>query len=76
MTRTGMAHYLLSQSNAATVIESGVTSAEALVNQILGETGAFFDGQEPLEAVFGIRVWTPVRAVTERRPAATAWPPG
>jgi len=62
--------------SAATAIESDVTSAEALRNQILGETAAFFGGHQQVEAVFGVRVWTAIRAVTERRPAATAWPPG
>jgi SAM-dependent methyltransferase len=61
MTRTALADYLLSQSNAARAIETGVTSAEALRNQILDETAAYFDGRDRAEAVFGIRVWTAIR---------------
>jgi SAM-dependent methyltransferase len=72
MTRTRLADYLLSQSNAASAIESGVTSAEALVDQILDETAAFFGDREHVEALFGVRVWTAVRVVTERPSAATA----
>jgi SAM-dependent methyltransferase len=61
MTRTAMADYLLSQSNAARAIETGVTSAETLRNQILDETAAYFDGRDRADTVFGIRVWTAIR---------------
>jgi SAM-dependent methyltransferase len=61
MTRTAMADYLLSQSNAARAIETGVTSAETLRKQILDETAAYFDGRDRADAVFGIRVWTAIR---------------
>jgi SAM-dependent methyltransferase len=54
-----MADYLLSQSNAAAVIESGTISAGALRNQIINETAAFFTDDE--RAIFGLRVWTAVR---------------
>ena len=73
MTGTGMADDLPSQSNA---IESGVTSAEALVNQILVETAAFFGGHEHVEALFGSGSGPRSGAVTEPRVAATASPPG
>ena len=58
-TASDMADYLLSQSNAAAVIESGAISAEALRRQVVDETAAFFGGGE--RAVFGVRVWTAVR---------------
>ena len=61
LTSTEMADYLLSQSNAARAIESGVTSAEALRNQIIDETAPFFGGRDRAEALFGIRVWTAIR---------------
>lgn len=61
LTRTQMADYLLSQSNASAAIESGAISAEALRTQILGETAAFFPGRAPGDVVFGMRVWTTVR---------------
>lgn len=54
-----MADYLLSQSNAAAVIDAGTISAEALRNQIIGETAAFF--RPGVQATFGVRVWTAVR---------------
>jgi SAM-dependent methyltransferase len=60
-TLTQLADYLLSQSNAATAIESGAISADALRNEILGETAVFFPRQGHADAVFGIRVWTTVR---------------
>ncbi len=62
LTQTQLADYLLSQSNAATAIETGAIAAETLRNQILDETAAFFPGQGHADAVFGIRVWTTVRA--------------
>lgn len=61
MTRTEMADYLLSQSNAASAIESGQISAGALRKQIIDETAAFFGGRDCADAVFGMRVWTAVR---------------
>jgi SAM-dependent methyltransferase len=54
-----MADYLLSQSNAAAVIESGTIGAGALRNQIIDETAAYFTDDE--RAVFGLRVWTAAR---------------
>jgi SAM-dependent methyltransferase len=54
-----MADYLLSQSNAGAVIGSGAISAEALRDQIIGETAAFF--RPGVRATFGVRVWTAVR---------------
>ncbi len=60
LTRSGLADYLLSQSNAVAAIEPGAISAAALRNQIIGET-AFFPGQGQADVVFGIRVWTTVR---------------
>jgi SAM-dependent methyltransferase len=63
LTHTQLADYLLSQSNAATAIESGAISADALRTQILSETAVFFPSQEPADAVFGIRVWTTIRRV-------------
>lgn len=62
LTRAQLADYLLSQSNAAAAIEAGTISADALRSQILDETAAFFPGQGCADAVFGIRVWTTVRA--------------
>jgi SAM-dependent methyltransferase len=56
-----LADYLLTQSNAATAIESGTVSADTLRNQILSETSAFFPSQQRANAVFGIRVWTTIR---------------
>lgn len=61
LTSTQLADYLLSQSNAATAIETGAISADTLRNQILDETTAFFPRQAHADAVFGIRVWTTVR---------------
>ena len=58
-TAADMADYLLSQSNAAAAIESGIISAEALRDQVLDETAAFFG--DDTQAVFGVRVWTAVR---------------
>lgn len=63
LTRTQLADYLLSQSNAATAIEAGVIGADTLRSQILDETVAFFPGQGHADAVFGIRVWTTIRAL-------------
>jgi SAM-dependent methyltransferase len=62
LTRTQLADYLLSQSNAATAIEAGTIGADTLRDQILDETAAYFPGQGHADAVFGIRVWTTVRA--------------
>jgi SAM-dependent methyltransferase len=62
LTRTQLADYLLSQSNAATAIEAGAIDADTLRNQILDETAAFFPSHGHADAVFGIRVWTTVRA--------------
>jgi len=61
LTATQLVDYLLSQSNAATAIESGAISEETLRNQILDQTAAFFPGQRHADAVFGIRVWTTIR---------------
>jgi SAM-dependent methyltransferase len=61
LTHTQLADYLLSQSNAATAIEAGTTTADTLRTQILDETAAFFPGQSPADARFGIRVWTTTR---------------
>jgi SAM-dependent methyltransferase len=61
LTCTQLTDYLLSQSNLAAAIESGAISADALRAQIAGETAAFFPGEGPAEAVFGVRVWTAVR---------------
>ena len=61
LTRSELADYLLTQSNAATAIESGAISANTLRNQILSETAAFYASQRHPEAVFGIRVWTTIR---------------
>ena len=62
LTRAQLADYLLSQSNAAAAIEAGAISADALRNQILAETAAFFPSDGHADVVFGIRVWTTVRA--------------
>jgi SAM-dependent methyltransferase len=61
LTRSELADYLLTQSNAATAIESGAISANTLRNQILSETAAFYPSQRHAEAMFGIRVWTTIR---------------
>ena len=61
LTHTQLADYLLSQSNAATAIESGAISPDGLRTQILGETAVFFPRQGHADAAFGIRVWTTVR---------------
>lgn len=61
LTRSQLADYLLSQSNAAVAIESGAISAGALRSQILEETAPYFPGPQPAEAVFGIRLWTATR---------------
>jgi SAM-dependent methyltransferase len=61
LTRTKLADYLLSQSNAAAAIEAGAVSADALRNQILDETAAFFPRGGHADAVFGIRIWTTIR---------------
>jgi SAM-dependent methyltransferase len=61
LTSAEMADYLLSQSNAARAIESGLTSAEVLRKQIITETAAFFSGQDRTDAQFGMRVWAAVR---------------
>lgn len=53
-----LADYLLSQSNAAAVIDSGAISAAALRDQIIAETASYFTSQA--HAIFGIRVWTAV----------------
>ncbi len=59
MSLTGpqLADYLLSQSNAAAAIESGRIGAQALREQIREQTRKFFPGDEPAEAIYGIRVW-------------------
>jgi hypothetical protein len=57
-----LADYLLSQSNAAVAIEAGRTSADELRDQIIQETQGFFPAQEPAGVIYGIRVWTSVRA--------------
>lgn len=61
LTGAQLADYLLSQSNAATAIESGAITADALRDQILGETAVFFPPRGHADAVFGIRVWTTIR---------------
>jgi hypothetical protein len=62
LTCSQLADYLLSPSNAATAIESGVTSADTLRNQILDETAAFFPGRGHADArVRNPGVWTTVR---------------
>ena len=61
LTPAQLADYLLSQSNAATAIQSGTISADTLRNHILDETAAFFPRQGHAAAVFGIRVWTTLR---------------
>lgn len=58
-TAADMADYLLSQSNAAAAIESGIISAAGLRDEVLAETVAFFGDDS--QAVFGVRVWTAVR---------------
>ena len=61
VSRAAMADYLLSQSNAARAIETGVTSAETLRKQIIEETAAYFGGRDRADAMFGVRVWTAIR---------------
>jgi SAM-dependent methyltransferase len=61
LTAAQLADYLLSQSNAAAAIESGAVTAPVLRDQVASEIAAFFPGARPLDAVFGIRVWTAVR---------------
>ena len=61
MSRAALAAYLLSQSNAARAIETGVTSAETLRKQIIDETAPYFDGRDRPGAMFGVRVWTAIR---------------
>jgi SAM-dependent methyltransferase len=56
-----LADYLLSQSNAATAIESGMVTAGTLRSEILSETAALFRSQHRAGARFGIRVWTTTR---------------
>jgi hypothetical protein len=51
---------LLSQSNAAAAIESGVTTENTLRRQILDETAVFFPRGGRADTVFGIRAWTAV----------------
>lgn len=60
LTCAQLADYLLSQSNAAIAMESGRISAEALRDQIINETSAFFPDGQPTDVVFGVRVWTTV----------------
>jgi len=60
LTCAQLADYLLSQSNAAIAMESGHISAEALRDQIINETSAFFPDRHPTDVVFGVRVWTTV----------------
>ena len=62
LTPVQLADYLLSQSNAAAAIEGGSISADTLRSQILHETAALLPGDGRVDAVFGIRVWTTVRA--------------
>ncbi len=57
LTGPQLADYLLSQSNAAAAIESGRIGAQALREQIREQTRKFFPGDEPAEAIYGIRVW-------------------
>jgi SAM-dependent methyltransferase len=61
LTRTQLADYLVSQSNAVVAIESGAVTARGLHRTIVDETGPFFPDDRPADFVFGIRVWTTVR---------------
>jgi SAM-dependent methyltransferase len=62
LTHNELANYLLTQSNAATAVESGAVSAETLRNKIMTETAPFFPGQRLADAAFAIRVWTTIRS--------------
>jgi SAM-dependent methyltransferase len=58
LTRSQLADYLVSQSNAAIAIESGAISADDLHEAIAREIAPFFPDHGRADAVFGIRVWT------------------
>jgi SAM-dependent methyltransferase len=60
LTRSQLADYLVSQSNATIAIESGAISAEDLHRAIAYEIAPFFPDHGRADAVFGIRVWTAV----------------
>lgn len=61
LSHSELADYLLTQSNAAAAIDSGVVTAGKLHNKILSEIAAFFPGQRQAHAVFEVRVWTATR---------------
>jgi SAM-dependent methyltransferase len=61
LTHSQLADYLLSQSNAAAAIESGLVKTDALRQEVLDQTAEFFPDEAHADAVFGIRVWTTVR---------------
>jgi SAM-dependent methyltransferase len=58
LTRSQLADYLLSQSNAAAAIEFGQLRADTLRAQIIAGITPFIQDDDPVDAVFGIRVWT------------------
>lgn len=58
LTTSQLADYMISQSNAATAIESGRVEVESLREQIIDETSPFFPHDQAAGAIFGVRVWT------------------
>ncbi len=61
LTRSQLADYLLSQSYAALAIESGQMDAETLRARVVTGISAFVPHDDPVDAVFGVRVWTTTR---------------
>lgn len=61
LTRAQLADYLLSQSNAAMAIESGDVAADTLRARIITGITPFLPDDDPVEAIFGVRVWTTTR---------------
>ncbi|QUH03360.1 class I SAM-dependent methyltransferase [Saccharopolyspora erythraea] len=59
MSRSELADYLLSQSNAAAAVRSGAVTAHDLRREITDGLRSCLDGEE-IDALFGVRVWTAV----------------
>ncbi len=58
LTRSQLVDFMLSESNANAVIESGAATAEALRAQLLRELVPFFPADGTADVMFGIKVWT------------------
>jgi SAM-dependent methyltransferase len=58
LTRAQIADYLLSQSNAAMAIEAGQVAADTLRAHIVTGITPFLPDDDPVEVIFGVRVWT------------------